>query len=239
LIVRRIAELINYTHFGRKVVEAIRPYYHRVDPWTGLGGIDRRLVEYLSDEPGFFIEAGANDGLRQSNTYYLEQRRGWRGLLIEPVPRLAARCSNNRPQATVVSAALVAPRDSGRLVPMQDVDLMSIVHGARGNAALDEDHIVAGEAVQRFKRRALSVVGQTLSSVIDQVGLPRIDLLSLDVEGYELNVLKGLDLARHAPQWILIETAHPHLVGALLGVRYQAVGRLSHHDWLYSLTPKE
>jgi FkbM family methyltransferase len=237
LIAHKLASLLTRTPFGRHVVEALRPYYHRLDPWTGLSGLDRRLVAYLPREPGFFVEAGANDGVRQSNTYYLEQRRGWRGLLIEPVPRLAARCHRNRPLATVVNTALVGPENHGKLIAMEDIDLMSIVHGARGSTAMDEAHLVDGETVQGLKRQPLSVIGQTLSSVVDQAGLPRIDLLSLDVEGYELNVLRGLDLSRHAPQWVLVETAQPRRVGDLLGRHYHAVGCLSHHDWLYAMRP--
>ena len=35
---------------------------------------------------GFFIEAGADDGELLSNTLYLEFKRGWTGLLVEPNP---------------------------------------------------------------------------------------------------------------------------------------------------------
>ena len=35
---------------------------------------------------GFFIEAGAHDGVEASNTLYLEKKMGWRGLLVEPNP---------------------------------------------------------------------------------------------------------------------------------------------------------
>lgn len=38
---------------------------------------------------------------------------------------------------------------------------------------------------------------------------PEIDLLSLDVEGYEPEVLEGLDLHRHAPRYMLIEMLNP------------------------------
>ena len=67
------------------------PFYRRLDPWTGLNGLqDKKVLKYLPTAPGFFIEAGANDGLKQSNTFYLESRRGWRGLLVEPIPELAS-----------------------------------------------------------------------------------------------------------------------------------------------------
>ena len=53
-----------------------------------LNDIDRKLEKYLDFEEGFFVEAGANDGFNQSNTYYLEKIKKWSGILIEPIPDL-------------------------------------------------------------------------------------------------------------------------------------------------------
>ena len=52
----------------------------------GLDGLDVRLLPHLRAGPGTFVEAGAHDGLTQSNTLLLERIRDWRGLLIEPSP---------------------------------------------------------------------------------------------------------------------------------------------------------
>ena len=35
---------------------------------------------------GFFIEAGAYNGVELSNTLYFEKNLGWTGLLVEPNP---------------------------------------------------------------------------------------------------------------------------------------------------------
>jgi len=42
------------------------------------------LLNDLNYDSGFFIEAGANDGLKFSNTYLYEIEKGWKGLLVEP-----------------------------------------------------------------------------------------------------------------------------------------------------------
>ena len=57
----------------------------------GLNGLDLRMLDHMDRRGGFFIEAGANDGLNQNNTYILEHAFGWRGMLIEPMPVLAER----------------------------------------------------------------------------------------------------------------------------------------------------
>jgi FkbM family methyltransferase len=203
-------------------------------PWKGLDGLDRRLVAALPPGRGFFVEAGANDGLKQSNTYYLERRRRWTGLLVEPVPRLADECRRNR-TATVVQAALVPPEMDGATIDLIDVDLMTIVGGAKGSTSADERHIRDGETTQGIGRQQVTAPGRALSSLLSDLGDPVVDLLSLDVEGFEVDALRGLDLERHAPAHILVETADVARVEEVLGGRYDNRGRLSHHDWLLVL----
>ena len=224
---------VRSTIVPRWVVEVVRPFYHRINPWTGLNGLDKRLVKYLPSVSGVFVEAGANDGLKQSNTYYLERRRGWKGLLIEPIPRLAERCRQQRPRSLVVNAALVPPQLDGTMISLIDVDLMSIVSMAQETGLAHDEHVAAGEQVQGVKRKNVSVRGRTLSNLIDEARLPHVDLLSLDVEGFELQALAGLDLSRHQPCWILVETDKPDEVGNLLGDTYEQVAQLSFHDWLF------
>ena len=83
-----------------------REDYSRSQP--ALHGIDRELASRLGSG-GFFVEAGAFDGYTQSNTYFLERARGWRGLLIEPVPALAREARRERRRSTVVNCALGLP----------------------------------------------------------------------------------------------------------------------------------
>ncbi len=65
-----------------------------------------------------------------------------------------------------------------------------------------------------------------------------VDLLSLDVEGFEPQALAGLDLDRHAPRFILVEIhdidSGRRPIEAVLGDRYVAVEQLSPLDLLYA-----
>ena len=56
-----------------------------------LNDLDRKLEKYLNYRDGYFIECGANDGYSQSNTYFLEKKLNWRGLLVEGKRRGRAR----------------------------------------------------------------------------------------------------------------------------------------------------
>lgn len=192
--------------------------------WPGWNGLDRRLVEHLGfRQGGVFIEAGANDGYAQSNTYYLERHLGWTGLLIEPVPELAELCRRFRPNADVRQVALCSRSDDGSRLALSVHDLTTSVSGWPGNAP---------DATET----TILVPCRTLSSVVEASGLTQIDLLSLDVEGYELSVLDGLDERMPVPRHVLVETSRPREVERLLASTHVPRAQLSHHDYLFEAT---
>jgi FkbM family methyltransferase len=198
--------------------------------------IDRKLERYLPYREGFFIEVGANDGFAQSNTYYLEKVKGWTGILIEPVPVLHERCVKERARSAVFNCALVSSDYDGDSVTMLYADLMSLVRGAQGSRAGDLEYVRRGMEIQGYVQEPfeITVPARTLTSILDEVEAQDIDLLSLDVEGYELNVLHGLDLRRYPPAYILVEANYPDEIENHLSVRgYEMVDTFSCHDVLY------
>jgi methyltransferase, FkbM family len=189
----------------------------------GLDGLDRKIARHLDFAGGFFVEAGANDGVRQSNTYWLERFRGWRGVLIEPMPELARECRKNRPGATVVEAALVACAEKTDTVEMKFAGLMSTASGAFGTEEATSAHVAAGLRVERLEATyTVKVAARTLTQVLEAAGVRgEIHLLSLDVEGMEEAVLRGLAFERFAPRMICVETRPGSRVGELLASRYE------------------
>lgn len=194
-----------------------------------LNNIDYKLEKYLEYKEGFFIEAGANDGFHQSNTYYLERMRSWRGLLIEPIPDLYDKCVQERPNSIVFNCALVPDNFEGDGVNMIFANLMSLVRGARKSETKDIEH--SNHFDNSYE---ITVPGRTLTSILDEIGEQKIDLFSLDVEGYELSVLKGLDLVKYRPKYILIEANFfDEIDDHLTSFGYEEIDRLSDHDILY------
>lgn len=198
--------------------------------------LDRKLAEYLPERRGTFVEAGAFDGYWGSNTYWFERFRGWSGVLIEPVPELADRARKERPRSQVFQCALVPPEYSGTRITLLFRGTASVVLGAGGDA---EDHGRAGAGSGGGETFELEVPVRLLSDVLDEASVDRIDLLSLDVEGFEPSVLRGLDLTRHRPRFLLVEMLSEDeqrpAIEATLGPDYHHEAQLSHRDHLYRL----
>lgn len=83
----------------------------------------------------------------------------------------------------------------------------------------------------------VEVPARTLTSILDEVVPPRIDLFSLDVEHFELSVLAGIDFNRYSPRYLLVETYWPDKVAALLPGKYRQIEQISSMDFLFGLRP--
>jgi FkbM family methyltransferase len=146
------------------------------------------LLKIVDYENGVYIECGANDGITQSYTYELE-KRNWIGILVEPSIQAYQKCIKNRSNRNIfINCALVSDNIDNTIFGDFDGNLMSSVGGKRLNRTYLD-----------------SVPCRTLTSILDEYKVEKIDLFSLDVEGYELEVLKGLDFNKYSPNYLLIE----------------------------------
>ena len=201
-----------------------------------LNGIDKKMLPYLKSIPdGFFVEAGANDGISQSNTLLYEKKYGWKGLLVEPIPELALRCRVNRTNSIVENVALVSSTFRNKIITMRYCNLMSVVKGGMKSQAEEDKHIESGRNLKKLDTYEVIVATSTLSDLLSKHQISKIDYLSLDVEGYELEVLRGLDFNRYHPKYILVEARYKDEIDAFMkSVGYRYIEAMSHHDLLYS-----
>ena len=63
---------------------------------TSQNNQDKLALEILGNEPNYFVEFGADDGITNSNTYTLEKYYGWSGILAEPSIYSHEKLFNNR-----------------------------------------------------------------------------------------------------------------------------------------------
>ncbi len=156
-------------------------------------------VMFAKKNDGFFVEIGCIDGKRFSNTLHFEEK-GWKGLCIEAHPDYIALLKENRPRSIVAHYA----------VGEKDEDDVIFYTNDRGSlSTLDKSQ------EQRWKKHYREffhgfeerhVAKRTLTRIFKEYGVGHIDFISLDIEGYEVPALQGLDLATFAPDVFVIET---------------------------------
>ena len=168
---------------------------------------------------GFFVEVGANEPQQRSQTWHLEQA-GWSGILIEPQPDLAERLRQAR-TAKVFAVACSSPDRAGQTLPL---------HVAGPLSSLERERMAPGASPERV----IAVPVRTLDQILIEAQAPvPIDFLSIDVEGHELDVLRGFDIARWKPRLILLEdhvadlARHRYLSRA----RYRLIRRFDNNGW--------
>ena len=205
--------------------------------WLGYsnsqGRMDRRIAALFENRRGgVFIEAGAADGLDQSNTLYLERKLGWTGLLVEPGRDQFEHCRRVRPRSVVERCVLGPFAESGQTMTVLERRLTSIVRESREASLVDFDRHVRDISAQ-------GAVGEervpciALGALLQRHGMARIDIFSLDVEGAEIFVLEGLDFDRVHISYLLVETHDFARLETWLGGRFSFVEQWGDGDYLF------
>ena len=155
--------------------------------WFSQFGQDRYLDReiFAGKRGGRFVEAGAFDGLRGSNTAFFERERGWHGLLIEASPELAKLAARHR-TSPCRCVALAAETGSA--------DFIEIRRGYRMMSGLRREYppqlLETVRLQAQHDERQITVPTRPLQDVLREAELTTVDLISLDIEGAELAVLE-------------------------------------------------
>lgn len=199
-----------------------------------------RLQEILSSiNNGFFFEAGANDGIEESNTHFLEIK-GWNGILVEPNPIKYNQCVLNR-KAKSIHAALVSndykkETVSGNFLRSDRNSLMCAIFDIPDYFTEHQKQEIYG----KINEGGVEVPALTLEKIFDDNGIKHVDFLSLDLEGYEIASLTGLNFNKIKPTYILIETANrpdyqKYTLDYLTNKGYKYFEKISGNDDLFKL----
>ena len=148
---------------------------------------------------GFYIDVGANDPVEHSVTKAFYDR-GWRGINLEPLPNFHAAFTTQRPRD--INLAIAAGASAGE-VTLYDVPAVN------GWATVDAQVAHAHEA-DGFALATVQVPMRTLTSVCEEHASGDIHFLKIDVEGFEAEVLKGMDFARWRPWVLVVEATLPN-----------------------------
>lgn len=175
-------------------------------------GEDYLLYKFFDEkEEGFYVDVGAFDGVHLSNSYAFE-KLGWKGICVEGNPRYHEICYKNRPNTLCLNVACVGdPNQKSVEFFTEELGLLS---GIKPVDNVKERYENRGIDFTGFVK--LNVKAMTLSDImIKHLGNNKIDFLSIDVEGTELDVLRGIDLKTYSPRVLAIEAHNDLLVNVI------------------------
>jgi len=142
------------------------------------------LVLYKYKKNGFFVEFGACDGIKLSNTLLLEKKYQWNGILAEPCVSYNILLEKNR--SSIIDKRAVFGT-SHQLLNFKEVIEPSL-SGIESFFARDKHSKV------RKKGITYQVTTVSLFDLLEQNNSPEvIDYLSVDTEGSEFDILKNFN----------------------------------------------
>jgi FkbM family methyltransferase len=155
---------------------------------------------------GTFIEIGANDGKTGSFTYNLASI-GWNGLNFEPIPRLYEKCCENHKNHKNVKNFQIGLGESSYETKIIDANTLSAIDPVTINTYSNTE-----EFASYFKdnNNYHIIKIEKLDTILEETNTNNIDIVVLDVEGYEENVLKGFTIDKYKPTIVIIEICDEH-----------------------------
>lgn len=169
-------------------------------------GEDKYLYEtfFKNVKKGKYIELGAMNGITCSNTKFFEDSHQWTGILIEPTKNLYDSLVINRPNNKLYNSLVSDNIKDYDFKYFENLGVSCIVDTMPSN----HDRLYFNSWRPQFKNQPQGLIkmkSNTMENIINDSGIKEFDLLSLDVEGHELNVLKSINFEKTLIHVILVE----------------------------------
>jgi FkbM family methyltransferase len=158
---------------------------------------DEELIirDFFQDRrDGVFLDVGCAWPEKDSNTYFLETKLGWSGIGVDALPEFAPAWARERPRSRFFN--YIATDHSG------DFQTFYRAPNIPGISSVKPRETYSRHKVKYEEIRVPTI---TLTKLLDDNHVARIDLLSMDVEGAELLALSGFDIDRFRPELVCIE----------------------------------
>ena len=162
-------------------------------------GCDFWALENSYYRKGYFVDIGASDGVTASNTYLLEKFYKWEGICVDPNPvTLKSMCGA---RDTLVSDLCVYSK-SGKILPFKYLADQTQFYGWNLRSGIDG--LVSNDMGVKMNDHKVFTI--TLTDLLKLYSAPhKIDYISIDVEGSELEVLAGFDFSQYDVKMFSIE----------------------------------
>jgi len=187
--------------FSTGVVNLRQSHSQQMEEQTVLTEFFHRDGKVLAH--GKFVEIGALDGNRLSNTWLLEHSLLWTGLLVEACPANFAKLKRNRPNCTTIGKAVCYP-----VPPSKSVRFSKDCSPSSGVMDTSVGDNFIRNVRMAEQGREVDVPCNTMASILGEAGLTHIDMFSIDVEGFEAKLVSSIDFSKVSIHVIVIEMDH-------------------------------
>jgi FkbM family methyltransferase len=154
------------------------------------------IRDFFQDRTGgVFLDVGCAWPVEFSNTYFLERELGWTGIGVDGLPDYEPRWRKRRPKSRFLN--FIVTDHSGTIESFYrpvSRDLLGISSSSEKNPAHP-----------KVEYEQIRVPTITLDALLEQNGVSKIDLLSMDIEGGEPLALAGFDIERFRPELAVVE----------------------------------
>ena len=190
----------------RRILISLFPNYKHVFARpTKLEGV---LEKKFGNNRSFtFAQIGANDGISFDNLHTIVTRRNCSGIVVEPVVdyfESLQRAYSDHPKIEAINLGVHTTEKSATIYRVVGGKADSLPDWARGIASLDPNHHkeldIPSEVIVAEKIECIH-----LMDLLEQHSLMNLDLLQIDVEGYDAEVIRMLDFTRIKPTIIKYE----------------------------------
>ena len=147
---------------------------------------------------GYFVEFGATEGTRFSNTYVLEKEFGWNGILVEPLDFAFEKLVKNR--NCICENTLLWKNNDPQHFSVARWKMLSGITEVRSNLRQEGSEAVDTKIIQPV----------TLEQLLDKHSAPKeIEYVSVDTEGSEYDILSVFDFNKYYIKAFTIEHNGP------------------------------
>lgn len=191
---------------------------------------DLLVANICKYKKGYYVEIGAADGIKGSNTFVLEKNLAWSGILIEPARIFHDDLKKNRPLSQICHA--LAWNINGQTKVFNETTIPSL-------SCIDIFSGTDKNSRHRISNQKYSLRTQTLNSVFEYHNVPsEIDYISIDCEGSELHILEGLNFDKYHIKIFSIEHNYnknrDQIIKFMKGKGYEIkYSRLTNIDYLF------
>lgn len=157
------------------------------------------LLKRLNKQCISFCDIGANDPYLFSNTYLLEQTfQIKKGVLIEPNPILAEKIKRERPGSLCVNCGIADVE--------KEQSMKFFIMNANTLSSFSKDEVSEYEKIGYSVEAEIFVACKDINDILEEYFSEGIDVISIDTEGFDLQIVKKVDFEKYRPLVLCVET---------------------------------